>query len=184
MITQIAVTNSPLEIIFADIEKALRAEIWYAALVSALCIPDICSVLNRPPEESWNKRHKYAEWFNDNLGKKYTHLTGDDCFNIRGGIVHKGTFGHKESRYDAVMFMIPNSRQFVVHDGFIGGPWGTTTQSLALDLVTFCRDMIAAARKWYLENEDDPNLQANLPNLVRLRPEGLAPYITGVPLIS
>lgn len=184
MITEIAVTNSPLEIIFADIEKALRAQIWHAALVSALCIPDICSVLNSPPDESWNNRQKYVNWFNANLGTKYAHLTGDDCFNIRGGIVHKGTFGHPKSRYDAVMFMIPNARRIVIHDGFIGGSWGTGTKSLALDLETFCKDIIAAARKWYADNENDPNLQANLPNLVRLRPEGLLPYISGAPLIA
>ncbi len=48
----------------------------------------------------------------------------------------------------------------------------------------FCLGMIKAAREWYGANADDPNVRANSPNVVRLRPEGLPPFMRGLAVIA
>jgi hypothetical protein len=56
--------------------------------------------------------------------------------------------------------------------------------ALNLDAEHFCRDIIQSARNWFAAHQHDLHVQANLPNLVQLRPTGLAPYIVGLPVIA
>jgi hypothetical protein len=56
-------------------------------------------------------------------------------------------------------------------------------KALILDAVTFCKQMIDAARRWFEKNAEDPNVKANSPHLVRTRPEFL-PYFTNTPVIA
>jgi hypothetical protein len=53
-----------------------------------------------------------------------------------------------------------------------------------MEAVWFCEQIIVAAREWALRNKDTPNLNANLPNLVRHRARGLPPCIVNVPVIA
>ena len=52
---------------------------------------------------------------------------------------------------------------------------------LQIDAAWFCEQLVAAARQWAIIKAEDDNVLANMPNLVRLRPEGLHPYIVNVP---
>jgi hypothetical protein len=112
--------------------------------------------------------------------------------------LHQGHFRHPKAKYDRIIFTLPNS-SFVAHDVIvtiapdvkIGGlPRGEITgrdktgQILYLDVAKFCRQIIEAAKLWATAKKDDANVQLNMENLVRSRPEGLPPFITGVPLIA
>jgi hypothetical protein len=55
---------------------------------------------------------------------------------------------------------------------------------LHLDVVQFCRSIIAAAREWSTGRADDQFVQRNLPLLVRYRPDGLPPFSVGIPVIA
>jgi hypothetical protein len=55
---------------------------------------------------------------------------------------------------------------------------------LHIEVIWFCETIIDAVRKWLVTKVADATVQANLPNLVRLRPEGLPPYIVGTALIA
>lgn len=173
-----------LEIILNDIEKALAARLWYAALTVTLSLPDICSLLERPEDERWSKREKYAAWFNEHVAKlHYPEFTGDDCYSLRGGVVHHGQFGHAKSRYDRVAFSLPDGRGSVfdrMMSTDCGSFKGTT---LSLDLALFCQRLIEAVRTWYRDNADDPNVVANLPNLVRYR-DVMEGHSNGIPMIA
>jgi len=170
----------PLEMVLRDIERALDAGLWYLALAVSLSIPDICSLLEL--EEGWSNGNIFAAWFDKHVGKAYTNFTGEDCYKVRGGVLHKGQFGHKKLRYDRIFFSI--SPSIVLRETMgtnIGGLPGTV---LSLDLILFCRTMVKAARAWAKATESDPIVVANLPSLVRLRPDGLPPYIVGLPVIA
>jgi hypothetical protein len=56
--------------------------------------------------------------------------------------------------------------------------------ALNLDAKRFCRDVLQAVSRWYAANENEPVVQANIGRLFRFYPNGLPPYIVGVPLIS
>jgi hypothetical protein len=55
---------------------------------------------------------------------------------------------------------------------------------LEVNLLYFCRAIINAAQQWSVSKSRDPNVQANLQNLVRFRPEGLPPFSVGVPTVA
>lgn len=172
----------PLEIILQDIERALQARLWYVALAVALSLPDICSLLEQPPDEAWSKRKKYADWFDKNVGAKFFSLTGDDCYSLRGGVVHHGRFGHKKARFDRIAFTIPGSGPRIGEILAEQGPMGDV--ALTMDLSMFCEKIIVSVREWFEANHGNANVRANPPNVVRLRPHGLFGVVHGVPVIS
>jgi hypothetical protein len=180
-----------------EIQKALNAHLYYAAIAIALSVPDVCASLEfDPTTPSWSTQAKYQAWCDTNLAFK--NLTATDLYRLRGGVLHQGHFRHPKARYDRIIFMLPNS-SFKAHDvvvtiesdvviggktrGEITGRDQTGT-ILYLDTVQFCQQIVEAALQWAVAKKEDANVQANLPNLVRLRAEGLPPFIVGVPLIA
>jgi hypothetical protein len=111
------------------------------------------------------------------LDYPYPQGISNDLYYLRCGVVHQGRLGHDRSQYSRIVFTLPNTAQNVVHLNIIG-------DALNLDIVTFCRDMINAASRWYSAKQNDPHVQANLPWLVQYREQGLASYIVGMPLIG
>jgi hypothetical protein len=83
-------------------------------------------------------------------------------------------FGPNKSQYGRVMFSIPDPRRNVWHNII-------TDDALTLDAITFCRDIMAAARTWFSTKQNDPTVQANISAMVQLRPNGFPPYIVGLP---
>ena len=79
--------------------------------------------------------------------------------------------------YSRVLFTIPNAQNNVFHNNVLN-------DALNLDVTIFCQDVIGAAINWYRVNAKNPHVVANLPSLVRMRPQGLAPYMVGIPLIA
>jgi hypothetical protein len=57
-------------------------------------------------------------------------------------------------------------------------------KALILGVLPFCQAVIESAREWVIRNLDTENVKANLPRLVRYRPEGLPPFMVNVPVIS
>lgn len=55
---------------------------------------------------------------------------------------------------------------------------------LQFDLPHFCEEMIQSARQWHADMSEDPIVAANLPDLMRVRPEGIPPHFVGMPVIA
>ena len=56
--------------------------------------------------------------------------------------------------------------------------------ALNLDLPRFCFDLVAAARAWLDAVEGTQPYETNAAAGVRRHPNGLAPYIVGMPLLG
>lgn len=80
-------------------------------------------------------------------------------------------------RYGRVLFTYPDTTGVHTHRNIID-------DALNLDAPTFCRDMITCVENWYATKQRDPNVQANLPRLVKYRAHGILPYLVGKPLIA
>lgn len=174
--------KSPLDLIFDEIMRAIDAELYYSAIAITLSVPDICAALECEPGKIWVNEKKYVDWCDKNLASRFHFLTSTDVYRLRGGVLHQGSFfGHPKMRFNSVLFTLPNAQKNIFHDNFceMDGK-----KALNLDTPTFCNQIIAAARQWYEVNKEAPNVKANLPNLVRYRPNGLAPYMVGMPLIA
>lgn len=168
----------PLGIILDDIERALEARLWYAALAVTLSLPDICSLLELPPEESWSKGWKYAGWFDRNLKKYHPSFTGDDCYKLRGGVLHSGKMRRDEKRWNYIAFTTPDS-PMRMHLCVACDNGRVEESALLLDVEHFCRDVMESVRNWFVANSANPTVQANLPNLLALRRDDLGRQMSG-----
>jgi hypothetical protein len=181
--------------ILREVEKALEAKLYYLAIAVALSVPDICSCLEFDPESpQWQNRKTYADWCNKNI-TGFQNLDGDDLYNLRGGVLHKGKFDHPKSKWNRVVF-IGEGSSILMHDIIltidpgveIGGinakELRMAGKVLGLSAVKFCRTIMDSARVWIISEADNPNVQKNLPLLVRYRPDGLPPFSVGVPTIA
>lgn len=164
-----------MEIILKEIERALDAKLYYCAIAMSLAIPDICAALESANGDS--NGEKYKAWYRANLAKCYPNITDQDCWKLRCGVLHQGRFGHKQMQYGRVLFTVPNAQNNVFHNNIIN-------DALNLDAIIFCKDVIQATRTWFNAKSNDPTVSQNLPNLVQFRPQGLAPYMVGMPLIA
>jgi hypothetical protein len=185
-----------LAAILTEIERALAAKLYYLAIAVTLSVPDICACLEFDPDNpKWANRGTYVDWCNTNLGAAFKQLTGDDLYNLRGGVIHKGHFDHDKSRFDRVMFLGPESRikmhetiMKITPETTIGGKSAqdlrVSGDVLMLGVKEFCESIMEAARKWSIAKAGDPFVARNLPNLVRYRPNGLPPFSIGVPTIA
>jgi hypothetical protein len=192
--------NTPIELqsVFDEIQKALAAKLYFSAIAVTVSIPDICSCLelDREDADAWANRKSYEAWCAKNLDHRFTHFTGHDLYNIRGGVLHRAQFDHQKSRFERVIFVGPES-PIKMHDtllkmnpGITIG--GKTAQELRIagdvltfDVVRFCETVITAAREWIAPLVDDERVKSNLPYLVRYRPNGLPPLFVGhIPVIA
>ena len=164
-----------MEMILQEIERALNAHLFNLAIVLSLMLPDICAGLES--DDGRTSPDRYREWYNKNLANKYQFLTAEDCYSLRCGVVHQGRFGHGGNSFARVIWTIPNERRITLHMNIMN-------DALNLDAVSFCRDVVDAARTWFKAAQGAPAVQTNLQRLVTFHPAGLAPYIVGLPVIA
>jgi hypothetical protein len=165
----------PIEPILSEIERASAANFHYLAIAVALSLPDICAALESP--DGTTSKVQYKHWYDQWLADKYEWVTAEDIYSLRCGVIHQGSFGHSRMQYERVMFVVPNSQGVVFHNNIL-------KNALALDASIFCNDMIEAVRRWYSLKKDDPNVTRNMDRLFRLHPNGLQPYVTGLPILA
>jgi hypothetical protein len=186
---------TPLETILAEIRAVFFVgKLYYVALHLALSVPDICSSLEVDPDgDQWAKfkaNERYVAWCKAYLEPKFKKFTAEDCWAMRGGVVHnRMLFGHPKNRFTRVLFSTP-LQGYSSHENTIGPmldrPTGAPDDSrvLELSLEIFCTMMERAALEWYEAKKDDPIVQKNMDGLVRFRPEGLKPWVVGTPVIA
>ncbi|HTU52068.1 MAG TPA: hypothetical protein VMF56_15860, partial [Acidobacteriaceae bacterium] len=170
-----------------EIERSLEARLFYLAVSTSLALPDICAALLDPDGKT--NREKYMKFYDTWLRiPGYLNLLPADIYRLRCGIIHQGIAGHPGMTMPAkrIIFTVPSPSNmpggFAAHGFTIAGH--NIAPSFFLDAVMFCRKMTEGVSKWYEANITDPNLVANLPALVQYRPNGIAPYIEGFPVIA
>jgi hypothetical protein len=157
-----------------QIEDGLRANLYYLSLMAALAIPDMCAALSSPDGQTTGAR--YADWFDQNVAPKYGgNLDGQTCYQFRCSLLHQGTTQHPKSKYSRIFFVEPSKR--VLHNNVFD-------DALNVDVRIFCGDLITSANTWLVANENTANYQNNLAKFIRRHPNGLPPYIIGLPVIG
>jgi hypothetical protein len=56
--------------------------------------------------------------------------------------------------------------------------------ALNIDIRAFCGEMATAALAWLPEAEATESFQNNFPKFIQRHPQGLPPYMVGMPVIS
>lgn len=160
----------------AQIKKGLDENLYFLSLFSALAIPDLCGAMGSNNGKASAK--KYKTWFNKYVAPKYnTFLSGDDCYYFRCSLLHQGSSQHNRSNYKRVLFVEPSTTTNIFHNNVM-------KNALNIDVKIFCKDLISGAEKWLKENENTDLYKKNCDKFMRRYPNGLPPYIVGVPVIS
>jgi len=167
-----------MKTIIDEVEKAMSHGLYYLAVSACLTLPDICAALESLDGET--TQGKYETWCKTWFLKNYAALTPYHLYKLRCGVVHQGRFKHEKMQHDRVIFGLPSNA--VLH-GF-SQKTGTGEFVLHLNAEQFCRDMLDSVRAWFDAKKNDKTVQENLPNLLRLRPSGISPYLSGIPVIA
>ena len=164
-----------MEFLLNEIEKALDSGLYFISLQSTLSLPDICGSLQSPDGKA--TKNNYITWYDTYAKESSTNaISGEDCYYFRCSCLHQGTTQNHNSSYKRIIFVAPGSRSFF-HNNII-------VDALNIDLNTFCKNVIFSVRKWEQQIKSDPNYIRNYENLIKLYPNGLPPYIGGIPVIS
>ena len=164
-----------MDTITDEIERAITAQLYYLGVFFALSLPDVCAALESA--DGTTSGRKYQAWCDAWFLPSYPVLTSQDLYSMRCGMVHQGRLGHPNMQYARVLFTVPNVARNVFHCNILN-------DALNLDATVFCRDMIQAVNQWYAAKQDEPSVVANMPRLIQFYPQGLAPYMVGMPLIA
>lgn len=174
-----------LERILGDIHKANNAGIYYAALAVSLTLPQICVGLTFDNSTEVKGQH-YKDFLNQyaptkiglNLG-----VSADDCWKLRCGLLHRGNASqNRDFNSTHVIFTVPESKS-AIHGISMIAPFSGTEDAAMIDLITFCNAMETATRSWMSQHTNHPNVIRNEPNLLSMRPLGVAPFV-GMPVVA
>ncbi len=159
-----------------QIREGLVHNLYFLSLFAALAIPSICGALES--DDGIDSRIKYINWFNRYAAREYSnYLTGEDCYNFRCSILHQGSTQHPNSNYSRILFVEPQATNCIFHCNILN-------DALNIDVRIFCNDLLNAAEAWLNQVEGTKNYQRNYDRFIRRYPNGLPPYIGGVPVIS
>lgn len=170
----------PLETILQDVRRTLDAELYYPAILVSLTIPEICAGLAKD-RSRFVKEADYVGFVDNYTTPPALGLDGKSCYQIRGGLVHRADLrAHPHFGGTHVIFITPESR---------GAMHGFAVQSgdklaAMIDMDLFCGEMTAGARRWYADHASDPVVDENVKSLIRLRPNGVAPFVRGLPVVA
>jgi hypothetical protein len=160
-----------------DIRQALSNNLFYAAIMLCLGIPDMCAVLESP--DGSTKPEDYKRWFREWFQPQYPGLSEDDMYSLRCGVFHRGRLNDPRPglSYERIVFTLPNEKRLTIQNGELNNAYFT-------DAHRFCSDMAASAERWYAAKRTDPIVEKNILRLMQYRPWGLKPYIVGVPVVA
>ncbi len=177
-----------------QIEGSLSSGLYFLSLYTALTIPDIAGALGS--DNGIASGPKYAFWFEQWVRPRFLEtvldsippehrqhvkmdnpLTGEDCYHFRCSLLHQGSSQHPKSQFSRIMFIEPSATTNIVH-------YGQLNDALCIDLNLFCREVISGARLWLKQAEQEDNFIKNYERFVRRYPNGLTPYIVGVPVVG
>jgi hypothetical protein len=162
--------------LLVQIRAASNAGLYYAALFTALALPDICGALESADGLATGAR--YQAWFDCHVAPKYSgFLSGADCYLFRCSLLHQGRTQHPRGTYSRILFVEPGVSGMILHNNILN-------DALNIDVRIFCEDLVAAVESWLPMARTLPQFIANLSHFVTRHANGLPPYIVGVPVVA
>lgn len=177
-----------------QLERSLDQRLYFLSLFGALAVPDIAGALESDDGVASGERYKawYERWARPQFPKMLkaslrpevrdhvnveNPLTGDLCYRFRCSLLHQGTTQHPRSRYSRIIFVEPGAITGTMH-------YNIMNDALNIDVGLFCREIVVGARDWLVACEGTERFKTNYDKFARRYPQGLAPYIVGVPVIG
>lgn len=165
-----------------EIQATLDCGIWSPALAAVLIVPDACGAVEFPTQRNGER---YANWYDANVEQfTFTELSsGELVWKIRNAMLHEAGMQFGAYGFDRVLFTVPAKTGNVFDQGRIK-PTVDAPTTLNLDLQLFVSRIRRGAESWIASIIEDTEKHSRLDRMLQLRPNGLAPYMVGMPLIA
>ena len=148
----------PLYKLLNEINKAAQNDLPILASIMASTLPDICVSLEDP--DGTRNEKKYKTWCEENLGKKFSYITGDDLYSFRCAGVHNGRMNRLKHNVSGFAFLVPAF-------GHIMG--NKVNGTYLCGIGTFCENLTEAVFQCHKKNKSNPIIQRNMEEFVQLR---------------
>jgi putative FmdB family regulatory protein len=160
-----------------QIEQACDSGHFYLALFACLTLPDICGAISSPNGEA--KKARFVAWFDRYVAPRYGgNFDGRRCYAFRCAALHQGRAEHEDLGYRRILFLASASgHPTIMHNNVLN-------DSLNLDLLKFCRDVISGVRQWLQDESTNQIIQNNLSSFLRRHEGGLESFVVGVDVYS
>jgi hypothetical protein len=136
----------------------------------------MCGAMEHP--DGLANRQRFVAWFDIHVAPKYGgFMSGEDCYGLRCGLLHQGRLEPHRGWYSRVIFVEPGAISGTLHNNILG-------DALNIDPTIFVSDVVESALLWLETAEQTPEYAANYERSMQRYPTGLAPYISGVPVIA
>ncbi|HCT8370483.1 hypothetical protein JW313_03590 [Enterobacter cloacae subsp. cloacae] len=175
--------------LLSGIDDCLSKENWFGALFIAISLPDICGATE---DKIKGNGARYKDWFNRYLKPRYNadnmyeylnltnpsmlqgmpeemkdsfrarlpivSFSADDCWSLRNACLHEGV---DETKLRKFKITIPARENLHTHMNIFNGV-------LQLDVIEFCNDIAAGARKWLFDMQNEPDVMAKLNKMMTI----------------
>ena len=156
-----------------DVNKALDAECYYAALALALAFPDICGKAEFPQEKSTAKRYK--NWYDEQIGEfercpcgqcqsmPMPYLSGEVVYSLRNSLLHQGTpnidvngIKDNNNKIDLFELAIESKNPFDIY-GDSASIYDGCKRTYCVNVRRLCLILCISAKAYYERNKDKFN---------------------------
>lgn len=165
----------PLLFLLDEIDRCIKAQLYYAAFSLTLTLPDVCVSLTFKTQTYVNGV-SYKAFLEEYALESEIGVEPEVCYQLRGGVLHRGNAaGHSHYQNTNFVLSVPQSGGQIHGGTYIGAESSTR----ALSLTMFHSAMRKAVLKWIDDNKDNSVVLANLPNMLRPR-NGLSPFFGNI----
>lgn len=170
-----------MEEVIKQIRQGIDANMYMLCLYTTLTLPDIAGAIDSTDGNA--KRAKYEAWYNKHVLPQFSDLTAEECYSFRCRALHQGRSEphNPSSAYNGIGFIEPGigGPNLSVHKMIIGGEPGPRI----IDIVKFIEAVLTAFEEWLKSSNGSEPFDTNYSHCIQKHPNGLKPYIDGVPFI-
>jgi hypothetical protein len=152
---------------------------FFVALIASLAVPDICGAMESPNGKA--SPAAYMSWFDSWVSSAYITngtplIDGTTCYYYRCAALHQARAQHPKLGYSRIIFIEPG-HGLVMHRNVLN-------DVLNIDVRIFCSDITHGARQWLDQRGLHSLVRKNLSESMQRYPNGLPPFIVGIPVIG
>lgn len=175
--TDIPSAARSIQPIVDQMRAASAANLYYVALITALTLPDICAALEAENGKSTRSKHK--AWLVVHGGR--SEEAADIVYGLRCSLLHEGSgYPHGQTLRVAFVEPRPGAASPVHGVNMLMGEG----QVLWYGIPEFVEEVALAVEAWTSKYGAASTVLRNLEKVVRVRLEGLPPFVAGAPVIA
>jgi len=161
-----------MEYFIANLEASLKVDLPLLSLAGAFILIDAVSACDT--DEGIASQQNFTKWLKKYLSNYLAMgISEVDYYKFRCALLHQLSGSREDTLIPTLLFFPQGS--------CIKGHMNRINNAFNLDIPTFVRDVVEAARKCILESA---YYQTHRNKMITLHREGLAPYTAGIPVIG